>query len=48
MTVNNETSKPGQAISFDIADLEEFCLWLYGIYEEEIVKCKLVKTEGET
>lgn len=25
---------------YDQADLEEFCLWLYGLYEDEIVKSK--------
>lgn len=29
-----------QTVKYDQADLDEFCLWLYGIYEEELVKSK--------
>jgi hypothetical protein len=29
-----------QTNKYDQADLEEFCLWLYGLYEDEIVKSK--------
>ncbi len=31
---------PDQAAKYDMADLEEYCLWLYGLYEEDIVKSK--------
>jgi hypothetical protein len=29
-----------QTKKYNQADLEEFCLWLYGLYEDEIVKSK--------
>jgi hypothetical protein len=29
-----------QTKKYDQADLDEFCLWLYGLYEEEVVNSK--------
>jgi len=29
--------KPKKPKKYDMADLEEYCLWLYGLYEEEVV-----------
>lgn len=40
--MNNEPAepKPKKAPKYDIADLEEYCLWLYGLYEEEVIQSK--------
>ena len=34
-----------QTKKYDQADLEEFCLWLYGLYEDEIVKSEYPNRE---
>jgi hypothetical protein len=42
MSTPGHTAKLLEQITkkYDQADLDEFCLWLYGIYEEELVKSK--------
>lgn len=29
---------PDKATKYDMADLEEYCLWLYGLYEEILIQ----------
>jgi hypothetical protein len=29
---------PNQAAKYDMADLEEYCLWVYGLYEEDVIQ----------
>lgn len=40
--MNNKPTepKPNQAPKYDMADLEEYCLWLYGLFEEDVVNSK--------
>lgn len=40
MHINNSPIQKSvsSAKEFTEADLDEFCLWLYGLYEDEIVK----------
>lgn len=42
MSTSGHTAKLSeqQTKKYNQADLEEFCLWLYGLYEDEIVKSK--------